>query len=334
MDRSAVVGRRGRVRRVGAALALACLGAAVGIVVGPAPATAAEQTVGSGALDWGVRASFRGYVTAPIAAGSITTAGGAVTNADGTFRFPVTGGVADTTGAAADVATGGSVRFTGHGGELDLWISALRVVLAGGTGTLVADVSSKPLEEPEPVVFDDVALAALDLSGVTPAVGSGGVTWPAVPATLTESGAAAFAGFYPAGTPLDPVTLAVTFATGTSTTTAGTGPSTTVAPSTTSTTPATTATTATTVAPTSTVAPTTSPATSPAGVGAVGTTTTAAAGASTTVAAAAVGAGQGTLPRTGAGSLVPAAVGALCALGGGALRVSARRAARSRRARA
>ncbi|GIU89654.1 MAG: hypothetical protein KatS3mg010_0753 [Acidimicrobiia bacterium] len=331
MDRSAVVGRRGRVRRVGAALALACLGAAVGIVVGPVPATAAEQTVGSGALDWGVRASFRGYVTGPIAAGSITTADGAVTNADGTFRFPVTGGVADTTGAAADVATGGSVRFTGHGGELDLRISALRVVLAGGTGTLVADVSSKPLEEPEPVVFDDVALAALDLSGVTPAVGSGGVTWPAVPATLTESGAAAFAGFYPAGTPLDPVTLAVTFATGTSTTTAATGPSTTVAPGTTSTTPTTTVTT---VAPTSTVAPTTSPATSPAGVGAVGATTTAPAGASTTVAAAAVGAGQGTLPRTGSGSLVPAAVGALCALGGGALRVSARRAARSRRARA
>ena len=313
----------GRVRRAAVAVALAGAAAGASIVAGPA-AGAAEQTVVSGALDWGVRASFRAYVTGPIAGGSITTAGGASTNADATFRFPVSAGTADTSGASADVATGGSVRFTGHGGQLDLQISALRVEIAGATGTLVADVSSKPLDEPAPLVFDDVALAALDLAGVTPAVGAGGVTWASVPATLTAAGADAFAGFYPAGTPLDPVTLSVAFATSTTTTGGPTTTSPSTGPDTSA--PTTAPVTTSTAAPvtTSTAAPVT---TAGAGGGA-STTSTAAAGPSSTVAGARAGADA--LPRTGAGSLLAAGGGAFAALVGGALSLAARRARRGR----
>ncbi|OLT50928.1 hypothetical protein BJF88_02095 [Cellulosimicrobium sp. CUA-896] len=51
-----------------------------------------------------------------------------------------------------------------------------------------------------------VAFASLDLSGARSTSGST-ITWSGAPATLTAAGAAAFAGFYEAGTALAPVTV-------------------------------------------------------------------------------------------------------------------------------
>lgn len=165
-----------------------------------------------GALDWGVKASFRAYVEGPIANGSIEVADPASRNADGTVRFGAGDGSGDET--ALQAGFGGTVTFAGHEGALRLEISDPRVDIDGAAGTLIADVRSKSLESGELEEYDDVALADLDLSAAPVQVADGVATATAVPATLTEAGAPAFAGFYEAGEALDPVTFSVPLTTG------------------------------------------------------------------------------------------------------------------------
>lgn len=213
-------GRSRRARPIGARRAtahrrrrrLATLGAialAASTVVVASPAAAATEVTG-GTIDWGVRASFRNYIVSPIAHGSITVGGGASVNADGTYRFAVSGGNHDAA-ASTSVASGGSVSFVGHGGVLEMTISDVRVSVSGSSGELIANVVSRPFttttETNPPVTYDNVVLGALDLSGVTPDVGTDTATWSGIPVTLTEAGAAAFGGFYAAGESLDPVSF-------------------------------------------------------------------------------------------------------------------------------
>ena len=87
----------------------------------------------------------------------------------------------------------------------------MRLVLNGDAGTLYADVVSKSLSSGELEEFPGVDLASLNLTGITPAVSGDVLTWTGIPAVLTENGAPAFAGFYAAGTALDPVSIAATF---------------------------------------------------------------------------------------------------------------------------
>lgn len=195
--------------RATAALAAVAVAASLFTLGPPDPAAAAPRPAIGGHLDWGVKASFRAYVTGPIAGGSITTAAGASANPDGSFRFPLVSGTRDATAATASSTHGGSVRFRGHGGALDLTISELRVSISGSTGVLTADVVTKGLSDPAPVTYDDVDLATLDLSSVTPVATADTATYPSVPVTLTAAGSSAFAGFYPAGTAMDPLTLRI-----------------------------------------------------------------------------------------------------------------------------
>lgn len=196
-------------RRVTGVLAAVAIGAGLIATAPAAPAGATPRPAVGGHLDWGVKASFRAYVTGPIAHGSITTASGASTNGDGTLRFPLSAGSRDATAGTASSAHGGSVRFLGHGGALDLTISELRVSISGSTGVLTADVVTKGLSDPAPITYDDVDLATLNLSAVTPVTTADTATYPSVPVTLTAAGSSAFAGFYPAGTAMDPLTLRI-----------------------------------------------------------------------------------------------------------------------------
>lgn len=166
----------------------------------------ADGELQGGALDWGVKASFRAYVTGPIAHGSATPAGGATAHGDGTFRFPLTGGTYEEADDLA-AAFGGSVTFSGHEGALALTLADPRVVVDGSTGTLVVDAESTSLGSSTPTTYDDVALATLDLSGVVAQEADGTVVLADVPAVLTADGAPAFSGFYEAGAALDPLTL-------------------------------------------------------------------------------------------------------------------------------
>jgi len=202
-------------RRPLAAALAASLGA-LGILAGVASLTAgtaaaAPAAVQDGHLDWGVKESFRNYITGPIAHGTVTTAGGATQNADGTVRFPTATGTVDADADTAALSFAGSVAFAGHdagaGPLLQLTITDLRIAFDGSGGTLTADVTSRSLATGLLVEYPDVVFADLADADL---VGTGEVTATGVAATLTAVGSPAFADFYPADTPLDPVSVSVT----------------------------------------------------------------------------------------------------------------------------
>lgn len=168
-----------------------------------------EPADGAGALDWGVKASFRNYIENGPAAGTIETTDPAERNEDGTFRFDLGTGLDFVDDGDVFAPFDGGVHFSGHGGALDLVLTEPRVDVDGTTGTIVVDAVSKELESPESETFDDVVMATLDLSGVTPTADGDQIRYADIPATLTDDGADAFGGFYQAGGDLDPVTFVV-----------------------------------------------------------------------------------------------------------------------------
>ena len=212
--------RRALATLLAAALGTGTLVAGAAGTVGAAPvqprsvdAAAAADAIG-GTLDWGVKASFRNYINGPIAHGSIEVREPATLNGDGTFRFDDATGTADGEAGTAELGFAGEVYFSGHdygaGPLLELTITDPRVTVDGEDGVLVADVVSKSLDSGELVTYDDVELAALDLSAAPLTVDGDTVSVSGAPATLTEDGVPAFANFYEAGVELDPVSFTVT----------------------------------------------------------------------------------------------------------------------------
>ena len=180
------------------------------------PAAQADVVTPAGQVDWGVKQSFRNYVTGPIAAGSIATSDGATTNPGGTFRFPITGGD-EPAAQRVSVGTRGKVKFSGHVGALDFTIFNVRVVLDGTASgpCLVADADTKKLNGGGVVEsYRDVRFAKLNTAGLVPTTAGANTTWTNIPATLTAEGSPAFAGFYEPGEELDPVTFSYTRAAG------------------------------------------------------------------------------------------------------------------------
>ncbi|MDG4862539.1 HtaA domain-containing protein [Streptomyces sp. T-3] len=203
-----------RATRAGVVLGFAAL---VGALLPAATAEAADRTVQGGRLDWGIKSSFQSYVTGPIAKGSYTLQGGAATAGGSLFRFHSATGSYSPDSGAFDAAFSGGVRFTGHKkadgtNELDLTVSRPHVKISGGSGTLYADMVSKDKGSGKVTSTAQVPLASLNLSGVNMKGGSGPIALTDIPATLTSQGAKAFAGYYTAGTPLDPVSLSTDLA--------------------------------------------------------------------------------------------------------------------------
>jgi Htaa len=196
-------------------LPIAALVAAIALLATAASAAATTIPIKGGEVDWGIKASFRSYIKSPIAAGKIELSNGAVEAADGTYKFPVASGTYDLTTHATEVQTKGTVHFTGHyTGEvpaLDMTVADPRVLLEGETGTVFADVTSKSLETGEVVDYPGVEFATLDTSEVAPSFEGETVSLAGIPAELTAAGAEAFAGFYTAGTALDPVGVVAAF---------------------------------------------------------------------------------------------------------------------------
>ncbi|MFD9604090.1 HtaA domain-containing protein [Streptomyces sp. NPDC059970] len=201
-------------RAPGQALTVALLAVLLGVLLPATTAQAASRTVQGGRLDWGIKSSFQSYVTGPIANGSWSLTGGAATVGGSQFRFhSATGSYDPATGAFGSGFSGG-VRFIGHkksdgGYELDLTISRPTVRITGGTGTVHADMVSKDRGSGRVTSASQVPLATLGLSGIDMKGGSTPIALNNIPATLTSQGAKAFAGYYAAGTPLDPVSLSV-----------------------------------------------------------------------------------------------------------------------------
>ncbi|MFB7227247.1 HtaA domain-containing protein [Streptomyces fimicarius] len=151
------------------------------------------------AVDWGVRRTFREYVTGSIGQGKWTLADGAQ-DGGALFRFPQGKGTYDAKKETLDADFSGSIRFTGAH-DLDLKFAAVTVAVTKGEGTLSADVTSEgKTTKGVPIV----TFAAEDF-----APKEGLATLTEAPATLTADGAKAFGSMYKAGTAMDPVSLAV-----------------------------------------------------------------------------------------------------------------------------
>ncbi|WP_353987410.1 HtaA domain-containing protein [Ruicaihuangia caeni] len=170
-------------------------------VTSPAPAapTPSAPTVATpGSLSWGIKASFRDYVTS-IARGAISTSG--VRTAGSSFVFAQSaGGTFDRAAATGTAAYSGTVRFTGHDGVLDLvFTDPVVSVESAARGSLSVRVGGQRM-----------TVATLNLAAAARTVSAdGAITYRAVPATLTPQGVAAFNSFYPAGTALDPLSFVI-----------------------------------------------------------------------------------------------------------------------------
>ncbi|AMB60186.1 HtaA domain-containing protein [Microterricola viridarii] len=181
------------------ALFLGSTSAAVAVAVTAKPVTPPESQTGE--LDWGVYSAFRDYITGPVAGGEITLSDGATAAGSG-FQFTQAGGTVDLQAGKGSANYNGALRFTGHHGALDVTMSAPTLRLDSATkATLLVIVNGTRVE------FATVNLAAAGTS-----TDKGKTLITDAPVTLSAAGATAFQGFYPAGTVIDPITVA--FSTG------------------------------------------------------------------------------------------------------------------------
>ncbi|MEU5997251.1 HtaA domain-containing protein [Streptomyces sp. NPDC047197] len=157
------------------------------------------------AVDWGVRRTFREYVTGSIAKGEWKLSAGAQ-DGGALFRFPQGEGTYDKKEQSLDADFAGAVRFTGEHG-LDLALSKVAVEVKDGKGTLFADVDSKGSKGDKGVTLRKAPLITFAAEELKPKDGL--VSLTEVPSKLTADGAKAFGGMYKAGSAMDPLSLAV-----------------------------------------------------------------------------------------------------------------------------
>ena len=174
-------------------------------------------SVEDASLTWGVKESWRAYVSGSIANGDWTTSGNASYE---TPEFTFSDGTGDFDGQAAtgDVVFDGAIEFTGHSGALKVVLAdpVVRLVDAD-SAVLMLDVTAGDREAAESsgdastTTTEGVPFAELDLSKATVERSDDGtsITVTDAPATLTEQGHQVFS-TYETGSELDPVDIAVT----------------------------------------------------------------------------------------------------------------------------
>jgi len=169
-------------------------------------ATSQAATAASGEyIDWGVKESFRNYISGSIASGTITLGDGATKNADGSYRWPASESSYSADTGLVTVKTAGSVHFEGHHGALDLTFSKLALRLdPSGDATLSGAIVSKN-SAGTVVDYGTVVIAELDDERGTRVVGDGTLDWTGLPGVLSAAATPSFAGYYGAGQSLDPV---------------------------------------------------------------------------------------------------------------------------------
>lgn len=217
---------------------VALVAASAALLALPAPPSRAalpteEVNFESGSVEWGFANRWRCYVVGMISRGEIEVSEGASkvpgTEAEGSMcnldpsgseviSFPVDNGYWDPVTGEGFLQLRGKVRFWGHAWhtpgdttpQLDTTFTDLMVWIEEGTGTLTADVTGATQENPEPMDYDDLSIADIDFSGITPTDRPDGLDWSAVPTSLSEDGTQAF-GSYPAGEPFDDLVLSPDF---------------------------------------------------------------------------------------------------------------------------
>lgn len=181
----------------------------------PAPAAADEQgascEVTEAVLEWGVKESFRSYITSSIAKGGWEVGDGAEYETP-SFRWANGAGSLDPSTGEGSVSFTGSIVFTGHEGVLNLAFANPTVEFRGdGSANLLLDARSNNAQGELAVDGTQISVGRIDGIGEIDAE-SGSASVVAAPVILTADGAEAFAGFYATGDALDPVTLTLTLA--------------------------------------------------------------------------------------------------------------------------
>ena len=172
-------------------------------------AAADACTVTGGTLDWGVKESFRAYISGNIAHGSWDTSDGADYETPN-FRWSGATGEIDPETGDGTVSFAGAVHFTGHDGVLDLVLANPRIEFEDGEAALLIDSKSNDMEGN--LAVDAKQQWVGDVTVKDPIAPKGDQLELAdLPAKLTNEGAKAFAGFYEAGAELDPLSLSLEF---------------------------------------------------------------------------------------------------------------------------
>lgn len=171
---------------------------------------AAACEVTGGTLSWGLKESFRSYISGSIANGSWEPSDGA-TYETPEFTWSSATGTIDPDAGTGTVSFTGTVNFTGHDGVLDLTLANPTIEFEGdGEAALMLDARSTDVEGEVTVDEDQVWFAAVTVEDPLAPVDNR-LELAAMPAALTNSGANAFAGFYEAEADLDPVSIGLEF---------------------------------------------------------------------------------------------------------------------------
>lgn len=178
----------------------------VAVPAAPAQAATVDGKVSSATLNWGVKKSFRDYLGRTFVGGKITPDSGAKLASNGALSFP--SGSGTVLGGKGTVTFKGGVRFTGHHGQMNLRLSDFKVKLTGPTtGVLYADAKAPaaPAIKLKAVSLNNAQIASLKFASVK--ISGSKLNLSNAKVTLSASGKAALAGFYPAGTVMDPLSV-------------------------------------------------------------------------------------------------------------------------------
>lgn len=147
-------------------------------------------------LDWGVKTSFRHYVSRMVD-GVCEVGNGTAPVGGGEFRFPAASSSCGLWSEGMPIAFTGILRFLAHGGILNLTIVDPRIEKSKPGGDLMLSVAVRPEPDAQRLPFAKlVSRTANDPS-----------TELSFEAILTSEGASLFMGNYTAGDELDPVTI-------------------------------------------------------------------------------------------------------------------------------
>lgn len=204
-------------RIVRPALGIAILGVLTGAAVVSAPASPALAVEGAGQcevatseLSWGVRESFRSYISGSIANGGWETSNGAGYETPNFLWNNGAGSVGSALDSGSITFTGG-VHFSGHEGALKFELANPVIEFAPDNAAyLLLDMASTDTgTSTDTPALAQVRVAKLDLENRVSAEGQE-LSLQSVPVRLTSEGAAAFNGSYgsyAAGDELDPISM-------------------------------------------------------------------------------------------------------------------------------
>ena len=157
-----------------------------------------------GTFTWGVKETFRAYISGTIANGSWSESDGASYETP-SFRWGSGTGSIDPETGTGTVSFTGRIHFTGHDGVLDLTFANPTLEFEGdGKASLLLDSRSTNAQGEVVVDTQQEWVGDVEVKDGLP-VSGGKIVVEGLPTTLTNSGAKAFAGFYQPDIPLDPI---------------------------------------------------------------------------------------------------------------------------------